>query len=111
MKKETLNMIGLAKRAGGVMSGSYLVEQALHKRKAKLVLIAEDASDNTKKQIYNQCQYRGVPAVIIGLKAELGHALGQAERSCLAVCDDNLASAVNRKLSEEEGMKRDLQGV
>lgn len=110
MKKETLNMIGLAKRAGGVMSGSYLVEQALHRRKAKLVILAEDASENTKKQIINQCHYRAVPVTVIGQKAELGHALGQGERSCLAICDDNLALAVNKRLMEE-GMTRELQGV
>ena len=44
-------MIGIAKRAGRVMSGSFQVEQALHKRQALLVIVAEDASDNTKKHI------------------------------------------------------------
>ena len=110
MKKETLNMIGLAKRAGAVMSGSFLVEQALRKRKARLVLVAEDASENTKKQIMDLWRHRPVPLALAGEKEELGHALGQGERSCLAVTDENLAAAVRKKL-EEEGIKLEGQGV
>ena len=110
MKKETLNMIGLAKRAGAVMSGSFLVEQALRRKKARLVLVAEDASENTKKQITALCQSRSVPLGVAGLKDELGHALGQGERSCMAIIEDHLADAVKKRL-EEEGINWNCQGV
>ena len=110
MKQETLRLIGLAKRAGVVMSGSFLVEQAVHKRKARLILLAEDASGNTKKQIRQMAQYRKIPLAEAGGKEELGHAIGQGERSCLALTDENLAGAVRKKL-EEEGIQVDCQGV
>lgn len=110
MRRETLNMLGLAKKAGAVMSGAFLLEQAVHKRKAKLVLLAADASENTRKQVINLCKQRPIPLAVAGDKAELGHALGQGERSCLAVTDDNLAAAIRKRL-EEEGIKLEGQGV
>ena len=109
MKEETLKLIGLAKRAGKVMSGSYQVEQAIRKRQARLVLVAQDASDNTKKHFRNQCAFRQILLGCTGSKESLGHAIGQKERSCLAITDDNLAAAVRKRL-EEEGLSWD-QGV
>lgn len=103
-------MIGIAKRAGRVMSGSFQVEQALHKRQALLVIVAEDASDNTKKHITDMCRYRKIPRTAAGRKAELGRAVGQEERTCLAITDPGLAEAVIRRL-EEEGYSLDREGV
>ena len=44
-------MIGLAKRAGCVVGGDFAVSSAVKDKKAKLVIIAENASSNTKKKI------------------------------------------------------------
>lgn len=109
MKKETLNMIGIAKRAGKVMSGAYQVEQAVHKRQARLVIAAEDASDNTKKHISDMCRYRRIPWTAAGDKASLGRAVGQESRTCLAVTDAGLAAAIMRLL-EEEGITLEREG-
>lgn len=43
-----LSMIGLAKRAGKVVSGEFSTEKAVKENKAKLVIVSEDASNNTK---------------------------------------------------------------
>lgn len=49
MTDKALSMIGLATKAGKIASGEFAVESAVRKGKAVLVIIASDASDNTKK--------------------------------------------------------------
>ena len=51
MNKNTLGVIGLAARARGVVIGTNQVLEAVRNKKAKLVLIASDVSDNTLKNL------------------------------------------------------------
>ena len=50
-RNKVLSLLGLATRAGKIKSGSFLTEQAVKAGKAYLVLIAGDASENTKKKL------------------------------------------------------------
>ena len=45
-----LSMLGLAAKAGKIVSGEFATEQAIKADKACLVVIAKDASDNTTKK-------------------------------------------------------------
>jgi ribosomal protein L7Ae-like RNA K-turn-binding protein len=66
--------------------------------KAALVIVAEDASDNTKKMFTNMCTYYKVPIYFFGEKTELGHAMGKEFRASLAVLDRGLADAIEKQL-------------
>ena len=50
-KDRVLSMLGLATRSRNVVSGGFATEEAVKSGKAYLVIIAEDASDNTRKNI------------------------------------------------------------
>ena len=52
-----LSMLSLAAKAGKVASGEFSVEKAVKSRKAYLVLVADDASENTKKLFRNMCSF------------------------------------------------------
>ena len=48
-----LNLIGLAQKAGKVVSGEFMTEKAVKTGEAALVILAEDASENTQKKFRN----------------------------------------------------------
>ena len=50
-----LSLLGLAARAGKVVSGEFAVEKSVKSGKTFLVLVAEDASANTKKNFSDMC--------------------------------------------------------
>ena len=52
-----LSLLGLAARAGKVVSGEFAVEKSVKSGKTFLVLVAEDASANTKKNFSDMCTY------------------------------------------------------
>ena len=52
-EQKIYSYIGLATKAGKAVSGEFSTEKAIKERKAKLVLISKEASDNTKKKFQN----------------------------------------------------------
>ena len=48
-----LRMVGIATKAGKVASGEFMTENAVKSGIASLVIVAEDASENTKKKFQN----------------------------------------------------------
>ncbi len=91
-------MIGMAARAGGIASGEFAVEKAIKSQKACLVIVAEDASENTRKGYMDAASFYEVPIEIFGSREELGRAIGKAFRAAVAVTDENLAKAVLNRL-------------
>ena len=97
----TDRLIGLAMKAGKIISGSDLVETGIRTGKAKLVLLAQDASDNTKKRLRDKCTYYQVPIYLYSDKNALGKMIGKEERSAAAVTDDGFAEAIKKILDSE----------
>ena len=58
------SLIGLAMRARKVVSGEELLE-AIRKRRVSLVIVSEDASENTKKRYSDKCSFYGVDLIMI----------------------------------------------
>ena len=56
---KALAMIGLAQKAGKIVSGEFATEKAVKTGKAALVIVAGDASENTKKMFTNMCAFYG----------------------------------------------------
>ena len=66
--------------------------------KARLVVVALEASDNTKKMFRNMCEFYKVPVYFYGTKEGLGHFMGKEFRASMAVTDEGLAKAVEKQL-------------
>ena len=93
-------MIGLAMKAGSVVSGEVACESAVKSMKAHLVIVPKDASFNTKKLFSNKTTFYRVPYVEFGTKDELGHAIGKAMRSSIALTDEGFAKAIITKMEK-----------
>ena len=93
-------MCSLAARAGAVKSGEFSTEKSVKSGKGFLVLVAEDASENTKKKFRNMCTFYEVPLYFLSDKEALGRAMGKEFRASLAVQDENFAKAILKVLEE-----------
>ncbi|NLP16300.1 MAG: 50S ribosomal protein L7ae [Clostridiales bacterium] len=98
--KKVFNLLGIATKSNNIVSGEFKTEKAVKEQKAALVIVAEDASDNTKKMFMNMCSYYKVPIYFCGLKTELGHCMGKELRASLAITDKGLADAIEKQLKK-----------
>lgn len=101
-RDQVLSMLGLAARSRNVVSGGFATEEAVKSGKAYLVILAEDASDNTRKKYSNMCEFYEVPCEYYSIKETLGHAIGKEERSCLAVTDAGFADSIQKHLVDSK---------
>lgn len=97
-QNKVLSLIGLATKAGKIASGEFATEKEVKTGYAELVIVAEDASDNTKKKFQNMCEFYEVPIYFYGDKDTLGHAMGKEFRASLAVTDPGFAKGIAKHL-------------
>lgn len=102
MNKKVFSMLGLAARSRNLVSGEFMTEKAVKEGKAKLVIVSEEASENTKKQFTNMCSFYEVPIYLYGTKQELGHYIGKEFRASAAVTDEGFAKSIISRLESEE---------
>lgn len=98
---KALSLISLATKAGKTASGEFCTEKEVKTGMAELVIVAEDASDNTKKKFKNMCDFYEVPIYFYGDKDTLGHAMGKEFRATLAVTDAGFAKGIVKHLETE----------
>ncbi len=93
MQNKLLTMLGFAQKSGNLLSGENTVELYLPKSKISLVIITDDASDNTKDKFITLAEYNKVPCITFGTKELLSQAIGKTNRAVLGV--------TNKKFSRE----------
>jgi len=98
--KKFLSMLGIGKKAGLIVSGEMSCIQSIKERKSKLLIIALDASNNTKKKFYSLCKKEKVKFIEIGLKEELGIAIGKGLTSVISVNDEAFSKALVKIIDE-----------
>lgn len=92
MWKEQINtLLGFAMKAGKLISGEEICKKAVQQQQAQLVIVAEDASENTKKLFRDKTSFYHVPLRFYGNKEEIGNSIGKLPRAVIAVRDHGFA--------------------
>ena len=97
---QMLSMLGLAKKAGRVEIGEEPVGAAARAKKARVILVAQDAGPSSQRRAFSfaetgACLCLTVPAD----KDALGRALGRTSVAMCAVTEIGFAGAVVKKLA------------
>ncbi|HLQ84255.1 MAG TPA: YlxQ family RNA-binding protein [Pseudogracilibacillus sp.] len=99
MTKPYLNLLGLAYRARKCILGEELIIKNIQNKHAKIVLIASDISEQTKKKIINKCTTYEVDFKLVDDRETLGQAIGKSNRVAIAIIDDGFAKKFRTLLS------------
>ena len=99
-QNKRFSLLGIAMRGRNLVSGEYQTLEAVKKGSAMLVIVAEDASDNTKKLFSDKCSFYKVPIFRYGTKENLGRAVGKDMRSSVGICNEGLAEAIIKLMEE-----------
>ncbi|MDI9484233.1 MAG: ribosomal L7Ae/L30e/S12e/Gadd45 family protein [Bacillota bacterium] len=86
--------LGLARRAGKIVTGEGAVENSVRRGQVLFLLIAEDASANTYRKFSSLAQNHNVSFLVYGEKDLFGQAIGQSPRAVLGVTDRNFANVI-----------------
>ncbi len=92
-------LIGLAKKAGRLSCGETACKEAIRMGKSNLIILAEDVSANTSKNILDSCKYYKVKHFVLGNKESLGHAVGNRYNAVLSINDEGFANGILKHIS------------
>ncbi len=91
--------IGLAQRAGKIITGEENIINKIRNKHIRLVLVALDASNNTKKKYFDKCAYYNVRCIEYGTIDEISHAIGKRNRVAIGICDVGFAKGLLAKIT------------
>lgn len=98
MTNKYLNMLGLAYRARKLSTGEQAIIKDIQAKRAKLVLIANDIGQQTKKKLTDKCDTYDVPFKIVDDRETIAKAIGKSARVAVAILDDGFAKKIQSLL-------------
>ena len=93
LNHKVLSLLGLASRARKISCGDVLLKD-IRSHKIYFVIIAEDASENTKKKFSDKCKYYHIDYMIIGQIDDLSQAIGKDNRVVIGIKDKGFADKI-----------------
>lgn len=94
MDSRIYQMLSLCQKAGKLVTGEFAAKEAVLSKSAYLVIVATDASNNTKKLFNDKTSYRKIPCVEWGTKELIGDKVGKNPRAVIAIVDESFAKKI-----------------
>ena len=91
-----LGLLGLSAKARKVVSGTDACIEEMQKKNIKLLIVAQDASEKTKKNSIFYGDKYNVPVVITSTIEELSKAIGKRNRAIIGISDINLSQEIQK---------------
>lgn len=98
MINKIYGLLGICAKSGNIVSGMDIVIETLEKKKAKLVIVAEDCSEKTIKNIKFECDKNKIPIYIFGTIEKISKSIGKNNRGVLAIKNENLAKEIEKRI-------------
>ncbi len=90
-------------KAGKLSYGTDMCIDKIKNKKAKLIIVSEDASDNTKEKFTHLSKESDIPIYIYGLKDETSRSIGKDNKTVFAVLDTNFAKKIKQMFEDLKG--------
>jgi ribosomal protein L7Ae-like RNA K-turn-binding protein len=88
-ERQLLDLLGLASRAGKVVSGTDPVRQGVRDGEVRLVLLAADASPTQHAKLIPLLEARGIQGVRLLSRDRIGAAIGRGPVAAVGLADPN----------------------
>lgn len=99
IESRIVNLLGMAKKSGVVLSGGKLVIDAMTvPGQVAVVMLAEDVSTGIAEKVISSATYRQIPCWRLLDKERLGRMLGKEERSVVALKAGALAESIKAEM-------------
>ena len=109
---KALNYLGLARKAGRIELGEEPVGAVARAKKARLILVARDATDHTWRRAKSfVAESEQICLRVPYTKDELGQAIGRTELALAAFTDPALALAFVKALDQPEKYKAEMEAL
>ena len=100
MEKRTQNLLSMAARGRRIVSGALMAEDVLKRKQGTFLLLAQDASEETKTKFIRMAAQLKVPTAELLTMQQLGHCLGKEYRAVAVLIDRGFADRLSAYLQD-----------
>lgn len=108
MKDKVMSYLGFAARARKVLTGYNTAVFTMEKGKVKLVILAEDLSENSKEKMISISERLCVPYRIHGKMDDLSHITGTEGKGIFSIIDDNFANVISKEIDDNRSTEKEV---
>jgi len=94
MKNNYLNIVGLSYRARKCTIGEELIVKDIQHKRIKLLLLANDIGQQTRKKLTDKCKTYNIPYVVVDDRFSLGNAIGKSQIVAIGILDIGFAHKI-----------------
>lgn len=102
MEDKIYAMLGLCMKAGKLAFGSDMCEEKLKQGKVSVLIIALDASENTKSKFEKLCEEK-TKFLVWGEKDKISHCIGKENKALIGILDSGLGKKILEMVRELKG--------
>lgn len=96
-------MLGISAKAGKVVCGNDATIEDIERHKVKLVIVAEDASEKTKKNMRYVCEKNKIPILEFGNIDEISRTIGKTNKAIIGIKSKSLSEAIEKLIKNNGG--------
>ncbi len=89
-----MGLLGLCAKARKIESGTDACIELIGKKKVKLIIVAVDAVDRTKRNLEFVCNKHNVKICFYGEISKLSHAIGKSNKAVIGIKEENFANQI-----------------
>lgn len=97
-RNKVMSYLGFAARSRNIVSGYNTCEMMISKGKIKLLIIAEDMAENTKKKMIQKCSSNLVEYRIFATSDELSQITGTGGKGLFGITDSHFAKIIVKEI-------------
>lgn len=94
MTNRIYGLLGICAKSGEIISGADITIEMIEKNKVKLVIVAQDCSDKTIKNMKYICNKKDVPIYIFGNIENISKSIGKNNRGIVGIKSENFAKEI-----------------
>ncbi len=107
-KKKMFSYLGFAAKARKIVNGYNTCVFTMEKRKVRLLIIAEDLAENSKKKMIQAANKFNVEYRIFGDSDEMSHMTGTEGKGIFGITDDNFANVILKEIDHIQSLDREV---
>lgn len=100
MIDKVYSMFGLCMKAGMLAYGSDMCEEKIKYNKVHMIIVAQDASDNTKQRFKKLCK-NDIAYEEYGTIDEIGRSIGKPNKAVIGIMNEDFSKNIKKLLVEK----------
>lgn len=107
-KRKLLSYMGFAAKARKIVNGYNTCVFTMEKRRVKLLIIAADLAENSKKKMISAAGKYNVEYRVFGDSEEMSRMTGTAGKGIFGITDENFANVILKEIDHIEALEREV---